>query len=520
MAVPLVFILSSLALIVGGLFFYRTPQGKKMFSRLCKFVENHITMATVVDTLSEALEVFNNRYQSALQNNSKREIEPLRSKINQINSYYDIINAAVGENATTRAQDALDAIVAILSAEDIIISDPVTPPLGIGILVAVNNILVPTDAAGGNPDYTNAFSDINIFLGATDNTSSWTFTVQTQTNVTATITTPVNRVVISSLTADEGSVVVRASRTSYSDIDITVPVKRLKQGETGPSGVTVDDETIEVDGGGDLKVKNHTFYNTGGFTNVLGIVGSTSGDGAGTTDTFFLTNTNIDIRNSTNSIIIGDDLSVGSTFSASNYPLNKVYGFGNGITLNRSNAALTTIEKLIVNLLPDTDSNSAKAISNAFINGFSPVSVIEKSWCLGFDRTIFPAIGDLDHNTYYIAQSRTSSSGTNQAVIEVNLTDSDIGTPFFARIEVSIIGFDSVSTATDVYINSDVVTLVNGSIVATDNFPNQKYESGDLVGATHAYSNPSDVFTVTVTPPGGASDVYGWIVNYKMHILA
>lgn len=207
---------------------------------------NHKDMAVVVDTFSEALEVFNGRYQSALANNSKREIERFKSITNQINSYYDIVGAATGENATTRAQDALDAIVALLNAESITISDPVTPPLGVGILISPNNILIPTDADGLNPVYTNAFSDLQITLGATLDTSNWAFAVQTQTNVTATITTPVNRVVISAITADEGSVVVRCTKTGYSDIDVTIPVKKSKQGASGTGGVTQDGTTLSL----------------------------------------------------------------------------------------------------------------------------------------------------------------------------------------------------------------------------------------------------------------------------------
>lgn len=192
-------------------------------------------MATSAQTLSEALEIYNNRYQYALSSNAKIEVDRFKSNVNQINSYYDIIYAAVGEGALDRAQEALDAIVAILSAEGIAVVNPTIPQLPLWVVASPNNINIPTDDNGGNPVFTNASSFISIYQGWTDITSSWTFVVNSETNVTAAIGAA-NEVVISAITADTGSVTVRGSLTAYSDIDIVIPVKKLYAGADGSPG--------------------------------------------------------------------------------------------------------------------------------------------------------------------------------------------------------------------------------------------------------------------------------------------
>ena len=185
-------------------------------------------MATQASSLSGALEIYTSRYESALEKNSRREIESFQTNINRINAYYDIVNAASGEGEDDRAQDALDAIVDILEAEGISISTAVVFTTSIAFSTVPSNIEIPTDPDGTDPSYVNAFSDIFITEQNTDQTDKWTLTIQQETNVDASITD--NRVSITNITADEGSVVVRCERVNYDTVDLEIPVRKDRQG--------------------------------------------------------------------------------------------------------------------------------------------------------------------------------------------------------------------------------------------------------------------------------------------------
>lgn len=247
------------------------------FCGFFNFVRNHKIMATQASTFSAALEIFNSRYQDSLSNNSRRESDRFQSLQNQINSYFDVISASIGENNTTRAQTALDAIVAILVAEGISISEPVTLPLAVGIYPSPAVITVPVDSVGLNPVYTNALSTVYVFQGGVDASSSYTYTITAQNYVTAVIQND-NEIKINALTEDEGSVTISAERTDYGTLTFTIYVYRYYDAQTGisintyPSNILIPTDydgtnpvytnaisTIEVRQGGSDETANWSF---------------------------------------------------------------------------------------------------------------------------------------------------------------------------------------------------------------------------------------------------------------------
>lgn len=215
-------------------------------------------MATLVETLSRALEMYYARYLSDLNTSSKRNVDKISSNWNQLNALYDIVSTATSEDNDTRAQDALDEMVAILNAEGIVINTSPTPPLAIGVTISPSLIAVPTDFDGSNPDFSNAFSDILITEGRTDKTSTWAYAISSVSNCLAEITTPINRVSITDITDDSATVGVTCTKAGYSDLVISIGVVRQKHGEKGETGdpSAVDDVTIEVNGSLQLAVKD------------------------------------------------------------------------------------------------------------------------------------------------------------------------------------------------------------------------------------------------------------------------
>lgn len=192
-------------------------------------------MATTVSTLSEALELYNDSYIAALGRNSRRDIEKYQSKINQINSYFDIVSTAVSENNSIRAQNALDAIVAILVAEGITISDTVGLPLSTAVYASPGVITVPVDNVGLNPVFTNAKSTVYVYQGGTNQSSEYTISISAVSNVTATVTD--NLITITGITADEGYVDILCTRTDFANLTLRIFVYKYYDAD---SGLTLD----------------------------------------------------------------------------------------------------------------------------------------------------------------------------------------------------------------------------------------------------------------------------------------
>ena len=209
---------------------------------------NHNTMAeNSAESLSEALEFYNDQYQDSVKKKSRREIESFASSWNQINSYFDIVYAAIAENNGDRAQEALDSVVEILKAEGISISEDVNVPLALGISITPSTISVPTDKDGSNPDYSDAYADIIISEGTVDKTDTWDYEIASVSECSAEISG--NRVTITDLTNDSGMVTVDCTKPLYSLFTVNIAVVRQKQGRDGTAAWEKDGDDIYYDTG-------------------------------------------------------------------------------------------------------------------------------------------------------------------------------------------------------------------------------------------------------------------------------
>ena len=124
----------------------------------------------------------------------------------------------------------------------------------INVIITPSTISVPCDWAGANMVYTNALSVLKVILGNADDTTNWTFAVQSVSYCTAAIQND-DEVKVSEITQDEGSITVRASKSGFDNIDVIVPVKKLYAGENGTAD-DYDDVTIGKNGSSELYVKD------------------------------------------------------------------------------------------------------------------------------------------------------------------------------------------------------------------------------------------------------------------------
>lgn len=121
-----------------------------------------------------------------------------------------------------------------------------------------DNVLIPSDQDGSNPDYSTSDTTFKVFEGGINQTSNWTIDVLSESNV---VTSQVsNTISITSLTGDDGSYVVRAVRPDYNTITKTIYVYRSRFGGQGLDGLG---------------------WTSGSYNNSTGIVTFTSDDGLG-----------------------------------------------------------------------------------------------------------------------------------------------------------------------------------------------------------------------------------------------
>ncbi len=116
---------------------------------------------------------------------------------------------------------------------------------GLSINTYPDTIIIPSDSNGDNPVLTDAISTQYVREGVTDETANYTFTIQSQTNVTAVIQND-DEVKINAITADTGSVTVRASRSGRPNYDYDIPIQKQKKGITALDPSSVDEETIKI----------------------------------------------------------------------------------------------------------------------------------------------------------------------------------------------------------------------------------------------------------------------------------
>jgi hypothetical protein len=115
----------------------------------------------------------------------------------------------------------------------------VSPVEGVNAVILVtdkDNIAIPTESNGTSPVYTNANAVFKVFDGNTDVTSLWTLSVSSSTNITGTLSS--GTYTVSAITADFGTITIRAFRTGYDSLYRTINVTKIKKGLVGAQGVT------------------------------------------------------------------------------------------------------------------------------------------------------------------------------------------------------------------------------------------------------------------------------------------
>lgn len=93
---------------------------------------------------------------------------------------------------------------------------------------------VPANSDGSSPNFTGASTQMSVFVGATDDSSNWTYTTSA---VGVTITGANTRsVTITGMTGDTGYVDITASKSGYSSITKRFTLAKTKQGAAGARG--------------------------------------------------------------------------------------------------------------------------------------------------------------------------------------------------------------------------------------------------------------------------------------------
>lgn len=195
-------------------------------------------------TLYEALFQFQDLYLARLADSSRRISDPIATDWQKICNEYDLYFQAIAEGDYTTGETHLQNIVDILAANDLIVTIPVIVPLPISIYGSPSVIQVPVDYLGLNPDFTDSFSWIYVYIGGTDDSTNWTFTITGVTNVTANIS-DVHKLNITAITADTGSVTIEISKGGYATLTFVILVNKVYDAKSG-IGINVYPSTIFI----------------------------------------------------------------------------------------------------------------------------------------------------------------------------------------------------------------------------------------------------------------------------------
>jgi len=95
---------------------------------------------------------------------------------------------------------------------------------------------IPADAAGGSLNLTGASTTMSVLIGATDDSTNWTYATSASSGVTISGTNTRN-VAITALTVDVGTVTITASKSGYASIAKIFTVTKSRQGITGDAGL-------------------------------------------------------------------------------------------------------------------------------------------------------------------------------------------------------------------------------------------------------------------------------------------
>ena len=94
---------------------------------------------------------------------------------------------------------------------------------------------IPCNTSGTPSTYAGAVTTMSVFVGATDTSSSWTYTA-TPTNVTGTASNNNRTYTVTGISADTGYVDITATRSGYSSVTKRFTLAKSKQGDTGATG--------------------------------------------------------------------------------------------------------------------------------------------------------------------------------------------------------------------------------------------------------------------------------------------
>lgn len=195
-------------------------------------------------TLYEGLYEFQDLYLTRLEDSSRRVTDPIATDWQKICNEYDLYLQASGQGEYTTAETHLDNIVAILNGYNIIVDEPVQPPLSLSVYSSPSVIDVPVDSFGQNPDYSNASCYVYVYVGGINDSANWSYTITAETNLTANISDH-NKLNITDLTADSGLVELEMSKTNYGTLSFVMIVNRRYDAEKGLS-INLYPDTIVI----------------------------------------------------------------------------------------------------------------------------------------------------------------------------------------------------------------------------------------------------------------------------------
>lgn len=97
---------------------------------------------------------------------------------------------------------------------------------------------IPTNKDGGSPVLGGAATTMSVFVGASDTSSSWTFTQGTPSGMTGTASNSNRTFTVTGISADSAYIDITATRSGYSSVTKRFTVTRNKQGITGNTGAS------------------------------------------------------------------------------------------------------------------------------------------------------------------------------------------------------------------------------------------------------------------------------------------
>ena len=94
---------------------------------------------------------------------------------------------------------------------------------------------IPCNTSGTPTTYAGAVTTMSVFVGASDTSSSWTYSISA-TNVTGNASNNNRTYTVTGISADTGYVDITASRSGYSNVTKRFSLAKAKQGNTGATG--------------------------------------------------------------------------------------------------------------------------------------------------------------------------------------------------------------------------------------------------------------------------------------------